>query len=161
MEYFTPEDKATFDAAFSSSNRAGERQATKYIYVTAPARLDSADKIANADERARRDIVHLELIISALKTYRQALTIRYNELSTAATTPVVRLKREKAYFSDRIIYSLYFLTRFLENNEERIDNTITFSGKERSKAITAYKDYVASHPGIIAEMDIEKKAWEK
>ena len=102
----------------------------------------------------------MERKIEQLKAYRLALSERYNYLASAPQQPVVRLKRVKSY-SGKVFYHLNTYTKNLLDGNEVETSSTHYTGTERSKAISDYKSYVKSHPGITAEMQIEKPKWER
>ena len=129
-------------------------------YLLRPDQLDTIAWVKDYDQTAERTIQELEEKIRQLKVYRIALAERYNYLATAPTAPVVRLTRRKTY-EGKVFYYLTIYERNLLDGKEVKTNSTTFPGKERHKAIAAYNDYVQAHPGIVAEMDIEKRGWER
>ena len=135
------------------------------IHVFRPDTLDDLDRISRADATAQGYIDDLNERIRQLNAYRQCLYERYNEVATAPTVPVVKLIRRRygGYGKDahKILYDLKIYTRNLNDNKEVETHCTTYPGTERNKAIAAYKAYVKAHPGIAAEMDIEKGRWER
>ena len=129
-------------------------------YLLRPDQLDTTARVKDYDQTAESTIQELEKKIRQLKAYRIALAERYNYLSTAPTVPVVRLIRQKTY-QGKVFYYLEIYSRNLLDGKEVKTSSTTFPGKERHKAITAYNAYVKAHPGITAEMDIEKRGWER
>lgn len=129
-------------------------------YLLRPDQLDTVDRVQIYDQGAARLIEELEGKITQLKLYRVALAERYNYLATAPTAPVVRLTRRKTY-EGKVYYDLMTYNRNLLDGREVKTSTTTFPGKERRKAIEAYNKYVKAHPGITAEIDIEKRSWER
>ena len=129
-------------------------------YLLHPDDLDTTARVKDYDQTAERTIQELEKKIRQLKAYRIALAERYNYLATAPTVPVVRLTRRKTY-EGKVFYYLEVYSRNLLDGKEVEASSTTFPGKERHKAIAAYNDFVKAHPGIAAEMDIEKRSWER
>ena len=129
-------------------------------YLLRPDQLDTTARVKDYDQSAERTIQELEEKIRQLKVYRIALAERYNYLATAPTGPVVRLTRQKTY-EGKVFYYLTTYERNLLDGHETKTSSTTFPGKEQHKAIAAYNDYVQAHPGITAEMDIEKRSWER
>lgn len=129
-------------------------------YLLHPEDLDTTVRVKDYDQAAERIIQELEKKIQQLKVYRIALAERYNYLATAPTIPVVRLTRKKTY-EGRVYYNLITYNRNLLDGQEVKTSATSYTGKERHKAIAAYKEYVKAHPGITAEMDIEKRSWER
>ena len=48
-----------------------------------------------------------------------------------------------------------------ENGTSVETETETFPGKERRAALARFAELKKQYPGIVAEMDIEKKSWER
>ena len=131
-----------------------------YIYLTHPEAINKLTDVVKYDEKAIDYIAELERKITQLKAYRLALSERYNYLASAPQQPVVRLKRGKSY-SGKVFYHLNTYTKNLLDGNEVETSSTKYTGPERSKAISDYKAYVKSHPGILAEMQIEKPKWER
>ena len=157
----TPEqDKALKDLFSRYGHPSTEADIRINGYLLRPDQLDTVDRVQSYDQSAARMVEELEGKITQLKLYRIALAERYNYLATAPTAPVVRLIRRKTY-EGRVYYDLMTYNRNLLDGQEVKASSTTFLGKERHKAIAAYNDYVQAHPGIEAEMDIEKRGWER
>ena len=131
-----------------------------YIYLTHPDAINRLTEVIRYDERAIDYIADLERKIEQLNAYRLSLSERYNYLASAPQQPVVRLKRVKSY-SGKVFYHLNTYTKNLLDGNEVETSSTHYTGTERSKAISDYKSYVKSHPGITAEMQIEKPKWER
>lgn len=157
----TPEQNQTLKELFSRYGHPSTEADIRITgYLLHPEDLDTTARVKDYDKSAERIIQELEEKIRQLKVYRIALAERYNYLATAPTAPVVRLTRRKTY-EGKVFYYLTIYERNLLDGKEVKTNSTTFPGKERHKAIAAYNDYVQAHPGIVAEMDIEKRGWER
>ena len=157
----TPDqDKALKDLFSRYGHPSTEADIRISGYLLRPDQLDTTARVKDYDKSAERIIQELEEKIQQLKAYRIALAERYNYLDTAPTVPVVRLIRQKTY-QGRVFYYLTTYERNLLDGKEVKTSTTTFPGKERHKAIAAYNDYIKAHPGIAAEIDIEKRSWER
>lgn len=157
----TPEqDKALKDLFSRYGHPAREADIRITGYLLHPGDLDTTARVKDYNKSAERIIKELEEKIQQLKVYRIALAERYNYLATAPSVPVVRLTRQKTY-EGKVFYYLEVYSRNLLDGKEVKASSTTFLGKERHKAIAAYNDYVQAHPGIEAEMDIEKRGWER
>lgn len=157
----TPDqDKAMKDLFSRYGHPSTEADIRISGYLLRPDQLDTTARVKDYDKSAERIIQELEEKIQQLKAYRIALAERYNYLATAPTVPVVRLIRQKTY-QGRVFYYLTTYERNLLDGKEVKTSTTTFPGKERHKAIAAYNDYIKAHPGIAAEIDIEKRSWER
>ena len=132
------------------------------LYYTRPEKIDTLDRIMREDQHSSYDIKSLELYIEVQKHYRQELCKQYNELATAATVPGVKLVRERQYWNDgKVFYKLTWYTHYIDSGFDVTDRYEVYKGTERHQAISDYRDYVRSHPGILATMQIEKAKWEK
>ena len=157
----TPDqDKALKDLFSRYGHPSTEADIRINGYLLRPDQLDTTARVKDYDKSAERIIQELEEKIQQLKAYRIALAERYNYLATAPTVPVVRLIRQKTY-EGKVFYYLEVYSRNLLDGKEVKASSTTFPGKERHKAIAAYNDFVKAHPGIAAEMDIEKRSWER
>ena len=121
--------------------------------------MTNADDVQRMDERAARMIADCQEVIQQLNVFRMSLADRYGFLVSAPSVPVVRLVRERNVYDKRVYYFLRTFHRFLDGTETE-ESCTKYSGMERAKAIADYQRYVKEHPGITAEMDIEKGRWE-
>lgn len=127
------------------------------LYYTRPEKIDTLERIMSVDQHAVDDIQRLELYIEVLKHYRQELCKQYNVLATAATVPGVKLVRERQYWNDgKVFYKLTWYTHYIDSDLDVTDRYKIYKGTERHQAISDYRNYVKSHPGILATMQIEK-----
>lgn len=130
-----------------------------YLYGRRPSAIYTLDELQREDERSANMIADLEAMVDCLKQHRQAIATRYQELATAPTVPVVELKRTKDCYKG-IRYTITEYRQHLDGHRVKVTQQV-FPGRERSKAIAAYKAIVKAHPGITAEMDIAKGRWER
>lgn len=130
-----------------------------WIYGCRPADIYKLDFLQDEDKRSADKIAELESLIDCLKQHRQAIAARYQELATSPTVPAVELKRTNDSYRG-IQYTLTECRQYLDGHRVEVTRQV-FPGKERSKAIAAYKAIVKAHPGITAEMDITKGRWER
>jgi hypothetical protein len=136
-----------------------------------PQSVHEPERLKNYDSMAAEDINDLLSEIELLKQYRAAIVERFGELATAATVPVIRLRRRKDSYTNKVFYYLEEITRYLDEPNtqsrvktpytDRIDNSTKYEGKARRDAIQAFEAYKKAHPGIIAELDINKASWER
>ena len=157
--------KAMFERHYNDSI-----QHSHHVNYYNPAEIMDADTITLRDQWSADELRRLTEEIELLKEYRAALAERYNELLTAPTVPVVRLRRHKEYYRDnKVYYYLEEITRFIDRPNSRdkttytdqVVNCTTFAGIARRDAIKAFETYKKNHPGIIAILDIEKGSWER
>ena len=157
----TQDQRAILDTFFSDNCycRDGLYDRNLYFYMRSPAHITDVGELERQDKNLARRIAEFEDVVARLKVVRLAYAERYSELYSMQSYPVVRLKRQKRY-GGNVYYYLSTFRRY-ENGQETEHDTKTFTGSERAAAIQHYKTYVKNHPGIIAEMDIQKGAREK
>ena len=157
----TAEQQAMIDSLFTrygSPSKDAEIRITDYL--TKADSLDELELVQYYDKSAAETIKRMQYHIELLTAYRLSLSERYNYLATSPTVPVVRLIRKRNY-DGKVFYHLQTFRRNLNDSHEVIDTSETYPGTERHQAIADYKQYLKTHPGIIAEMDIAKSKWEK
>lgn len=130
-----------------------------YLYGRRPGAIYDLDELQREEERSANMIADLEAMVDCLKQHRQVIAARYQELATSPTVPAVELKRTNDSYRG-IQYTLTECRQYLDGHRVEVTRQV-FPGKERSKAIAAYKAIVKAHPGITAEMDIAKGRWEQ
>ena len=130
-------------------------------YIVKADTLDTAKEIRDFDATAANLVSKCEQLIDVMKTYRASLVDQYNYLETAPTASVVELKREYYWYEKKSYYYLSIYKRYIDSGHDVLVSHERFAGRDRHKAIAAYKDYVKSHPGVIEIMDIEKHKWER
>ncbi len=159
----TDNDKMLLDEMFQRYGRSSKDAEFRITgYFTKAESINKTIDIQNEDKRAVRMIEELLHAVDQLNAYRLSLAERYNVLETAPTIPVVRLSRERNFYSDKkVYYYLCTLRRFVGSGVEVEESRRKYPGTERNAAIKDFHAYVKSHPGITAEMNIEKSRWEK
>lgn len=128
-------------------------------YLLRPDTLDTFDRIARYDKLAAGLISQCRAMIEDMIEYRQALAGRYNQLATMPSTPRLRLERYVNYDGRKTYYIRHY-TDYADGTSVETQ-TETFCGKERRAALARFDALKKEFPGIAAEMDIEKKSWEK
>ena len=157
----TPEQEKELQELFTKyGHQSTESDERIFIYLTHPEAINRLTDVVKYDEKSINYISDLERKIEQLKAYRLALSERYNYLASAPQQPVVRLKRVKSY-SGKVFYHLNTYTKNLLDGNEVETSSTKYTGQERSKAINDYNSYIKAHPGILAEMHIEKPKWER
>lgn len=158
----TQEQIQTIDDFFSGygTDSNGYKSISKYYHFQKPSSIYDLKDIVKRDTEIANYINELTSQIEVLKTMRIAYAERYNELSVSPVKKAVRLKRQKSYYENKVYYYISYVDIY-EDGHEEITKTDKFTGKERKTAIENYNAYVKAHPGIIADMDIEKGKWER
>ena len=90
--------------------------------------------------------------LSALSLYETALVQRYQELITAVTFPAVRLLRESG---TPVMYLLEVGTVYIDDGARFVcSSRRRFTGKQRSDALQAVRDFMDTHPSARSHIDI-------
>ncbi len=152
----TEKQKAALDRLFERYGRKQEEvNQTVNIYLMAPETVQEMDRLQRQDQSAAQYIERLTELLEGLEAYRIACAERYAYLATAPTVPGVRLKRERDYRGNKVFYVLSTFRRDLNTGAEVVETRESYPGAKRWEAIAAYREYVKSHPGIVAEMCIK------
>ena len=128
-------------------------------YLRRPDSLDTFDRIKHYDERAAQLVSQCKTLIEYMSEYRQDLAARYNQLSTMPSRRRLKIERYINYDNKKFYYIRHF-TDYDDGTSVETE-TETFPGKERRAALARFAELKKQYPGIVAEMDIGKKAWEK
>ena len=128
-------------------------------YLQRPETLDTFDRIKHYDERAAQLVSQCKTLIEYMSEYRQDLAARYNQLATMPSSRRLKIERYVNYDNKKFYYIRHF-TDYDDGTSVETE-TETFPGKERRAALARFSELKKQYPGIVAEMDIEKKSWEK
>ena len=104
-------------------------------------------------------VTQCKKLIEDMSEYRQALAARYNQLATMPSRRRLKLERYVNYDNKKFYYIRYF-TEYADGTSVETE-TETFPGKERRAALARFAELKKQFPGIVAEMDIDKKSWKK
>jgi hypothetical protein len=159
----TEDQKTALDALFDRRfwNRDGQAEIRLYGNICKPEAMDTTKAVEMYDRNAARLMDDIKKLLPQLEAYRVALAERYSHLVTAPAAPFVRLERHKGYSSKLVTYDLIYGRTYLDSGKQIIDSRQTFPGKERRAALDAFYHYLKNHPGIDAELHIEKSQWER
>lgn len=124
-----------------------------------PEALDTFDRIKHYDSQAAQLVAQCKKLIEDMSEYRQDLAARYNQLATMPSRQRIKLERYVKY-DNRKFYYIHHFTDY-EDRTSVETKTETFPGTERRAALAKFAELKKNFPGIVAEMDIEKKSWEK
>ena len=128
-------------------------------YLQRPETLDTFDRIKHYDERAAQLVSQCKTLIEYMSEYRQDLAARYNQLATMPSSRRLKIERYVNYDNKKFYYIHHF-TDYDDGTSVETE-TETFTGKERRAALARFAELKKQYPGIVAEMDIEKKSWER
>ena len=130
-----------------------------WYYLKRPEALDTFDKIKHYDGEAAQIVAQCKKLIEDMSEYRQDLAARYNQLATMPSRHRLRLERY-VNFNNKKFYYIRHFTNYDDGTVVETE-TETFPGKDRRAALARFAELKKQYPGIVAEMDIEKKSWEK
>lgn len=130
-----------------------------WYYLKRPEALDTFDRIKHYDGEAAQLVAQCKKLIEDMSEYRQDLAVRYNQLATMPSRRLLKLERYVNYENRKFYYIRHF-TEYSDGTRVETE-TETFPGKERRAALARFAELKKQCPGIVAEMDIEKKSWEK
>ena len=157
----TAENRALLDNFFSGYEcRNDTREISIRSSFTKADSMKDLKHLRFSDERAAAIIGECRALVDQLTAYRISLTERYNYLSTAAAVPVVKLIRERNWYDKKVYYYLRTFRRYLDDGTDIEESCTKYHGSDRKKAFSDFDEYCRSHPGIIAEKEIEKRLWE-
>lgn len=130
-----------------------------WYYLQSPDAVDTFDQIKHYDGQAAQIVAQCKQLIENMSEYRQALAARYNQLATMPSRRRLKLERYVNYDNKKI----YYIRHYTDYDDGTSVETETekFSGTERRAALARFAELKKQFPGITAEMDIEKKSWEK
>ena len=136
-----------------------EANFSRHYYFTRAGKIDTAQRIADADKHAAQDIKELEELIMDLKSYRQTLAARYAELETMSYKLRLEIERQKRY-DNKVHYYVRLIKAYEDGSTiKQIDEA--YAGTERSAALKRFEQLKKERPGIEAVKNIEKGQWEK
>ena len=128
-------------------------------YLLRPDSLDTFDRIKHYDGEAAQIVAHCKKLIEDMSEYRQDLAARYNQLATMPSRRRLKIERYVNY-DNKKFYNIRHFTDYDDGTSVETE-TETFTGKERRAALARFAELKKQYPGIVAEMDIDKKAWER
>ncbi len=120
-------------------------------------RIPEMERLKRYDNWIAQDIAAAEKVIEEAKAYRLELAKRAAQLEAMQSHTRVTLKREHR---DNIAYFLY-TEKVYEDGTAQMLQSNRYEGKERHKAIKAFRDMRKQYPGYEYIEDIQKSYWER
>ena len=153
---------ATLDELFSRYGHPADEMNEKiYFYFTRADKIETFDKVQQADKDAQDKITSLYVWIELLNEYRKTLYARAQELCAAGYTMKLTLRRTVDY-ENKKHYTVSLLKIIDAPNTNPVSlHYERFDGKERHKALKRFEELKKKHPNIETEKDIDKKQWER
>ena len=128
-------------------------------YLKRPEAMDTFERIKHYDGEAAHIVAQCKKLIEYMSEYRQDLAARYNQLATMPSRRRLKIERYINYDNKKFYYIRHF-TDYDDGTSVETE-TETFPGKDRRAALARFAELKKQYPGIVAEMDIEKKSWER
>lgn len=140
--------------------RRREEELRVWAYLLSPSALNSMDTLTHYGQNADHAISECNAMIEKLNAYKMQLYERAQQIAAAPWHTELLLKRERGYNTISYFLQLKKVYDAPGIEPETLKST-KYPGRERCTAIKAYRDYIKSHPGITAHMEISRAAWEK
>lgn len=140
--------------------RRREEELRVWAYLLSPSALNSMDTLTRYGRSADHAIAECNAMIEKLNAYKMQLYERAQQIAAAPWHIEILLKRERGYNTISYFLQLKKVYDAPGIEPETLEST-KYPGRERCTAIKAYRDYIKSHPGITAHMEISRAAWEK
>ncbi len=143
--------------------RDTEQQIGYRYYITAPRKLDTAERVKNYDNYARDAIKEMQGWIQALQDYRQQLYERYQEIAQANSRLQLKIHRDIDSYRGTKKWYYVELLKLYDRADIRAETVIAerFEGKDRAKAFERFRELQKQYPTIEHVQDTAKKHWER
>ena len=154
---------ATLDELFTRYGYpADEINERIYFYFRRADKIESFDRVQQADKDAQEKITSLYTWIELLKEYRKTLYVRAQELCAADYSMKLTLRRRVDYYSNKKFYDVKILKILSAPNAcPLVILEEEYKGTERHTALKRFEELKKQYPNIQTEKDIEKSKWEK
>lgn len=154
---------ATLDELFSRYGHPADEMNEKiYFYFTRADKIETFDRVQQADKAAQDKITSLCVWIELLKEYRKTLYARAQELCAAGYTMKLTLRRRVDSWNNKRYYDIT-VVKIIDAPNARPVAILSeeYDGKERHKALKRFEKLKKQYPNIETEKDIDKKQWER
>lgn len=140
-----------------------EQQIGYRYYITAPNKLDTAERVKSYDNYARDAINNMLEWIQVLQEYRQQLYERYQEIAQANSRLQLKIRRDTGGYRGTKRWYYVELLKLYDRADIRAEAVISerFEGKDRAKAFARFKELQKQYPTIEHIQDTAKQFWER
>ena len=154
---------ATLDELFTRYGHPADEMNEKiWFYFRRADKIETFDRVQQADKDAQDKITSLCIWIELLKEYRKTLYSRAQELCAATYNMKLTLRRRVDYYSNKKYYEVKVLKTIDAPNARPVAVVSEeYDGKDRHKALKRFEELKKQYPNIETEKDIDKKQWEK
>lgn len=154
---------ATLDELFTRYGYPADEMNEKiYFYFTRADKIETFDKVQQADKAAQDKITSLYVWIDLLKEYRKTLYTRAQELCAAGYKMKLTLRRRVDSWKNKRYYDIT-VVKIIDAPNARPVAVLSeeYNGKDRHKALKRFEELKKQYPNIETEKDIDKKQWER
>ena len=141
-------------------DRHNEEQHNLYITIQNPKGMADMKTLTFWDSMTAGHIRDAEAVIETLKKYRAMLAERAQELLTMDYTRILKIKRERNYYSNHVFYYVQIIRRLADGSEQD-ELCEKYEGTERHKAFKRFAELQKQNPGIETVQDTAKGKWER
>lgn len=154
---------ATLEEVFTRYGYPADEMNEKiYFYFRRADKIETFDKVQQADKDAQEKIASLYTWIELLTEYRKTLYARAQEFCAADYSMKLTLHRRIEYRTKKKYYIVSLIKIINAPNTNPISLRYEeFNGTERHKAIKRFEELKKQYPNIETEKDIEKSKWER
>ena len=147
----------TLDELFSRYGHPADEMNEKiYFYFTRADKIETFEKVQQADKAAQDKITSLYVWIELLKEYRKTLYSRARELCAATYNMKLTLRRRVDCYEVKVLKTIN-----APNARPVAVISEDYNGKDRHKALKRFEELKKLYPNIETEKDIDKKQWER
>ena len=154
---------ATLDELFSRYGPPADEMNEKiYFYFTRADKIETFDRVKQADKDTQDKITSLYAWIELLTEYRKTLYARAQELCAAGYTMKLTLRRRVDSWKNKRYYDIT-VVKIIDALNARPVAVLSeeYNGKERHKALKRFEELKKQYPNIETEKDVDKKQWER
>ena len=154
---------ATLEEVFTRYGYPADEMNEKiWFYFRRADKIETFDRVQQADKDAQEKITSLYTWIELLTEYRKTLYARAQELCAADYSMKLTLRRRIEYRTKKKYYIVSLIKIINAPNTNPIALRYEeFNGAERHKAIKRFEELKKQYPNIETEKDIEKMKWER
>ncbi len=154
---------ATLEEVFTRYGYPADEMNEKiWFYFRRADKIETFDRVQQADKDAQDKITSLYTWIELLTEYRKTLYARAQELCAADYSMKLTLRRRVDSWHNKRYYDITVAKIINAPNARPIEIlSEDYSGKERHTAIKRFEELKKQYPNIETEKDIEKSKWER
>lgn len=154
---------ATLEEVFTRYGYPADEMNEKiWFYFRRADKIETFDRVQQADKDAQDKITSLCIWIELLKEYRKTLYARAQELCAADYSMKLTLRRRVDSWHNKRYYDITVAKIINAPNARPIVIlSEEYKGTERYTALKRFEELKKQYPNIETEKDIEKMKWER